>query len=210
MIKINALALLFIIQLLIVFIVLNIDLFRRIKKLKSQAVKFQGEIMKLRLEIENLGNIHNEIEERKEAFIALQSKFEGVRKAGSSLKESIEKLVPNAERSDEYEKIISDIESNNKELDRCISRLQKENEGLRERSEAVHKNINKLSAKLNNSVSRKEYDNVMAEKRTLERVASKLKDEIADITKQYEGLEKNYLWLEKEYNALYTNVTEAQ
>jgi chromosome segregation ATPase len=210
MIKINALAFLFIIQFLIVFITLTILSYRQIKKLKSKALKLQGEIIRLKLEIENLENIHHEIEEWKQVFNGLQSKFEGIRNANSSLKESIRQLIPTAERSDSYNKIITDIERNNKELDMCIATLQKENEELRERTESVQKNINKMSAQLNNSVSQKDYDSAVADKHQLERKVSKLQDELADMTNQYEGLEKNYLWLEKEYNALYTNVTEAQ
>jgi chromosome segregation ATPase len=208
MIKVNALAFLFIIQFMLTFLGLTVFLYLQNKKLSVKEIISRGEINRLRSEIQDKEKINTELLAWKDMFDNLQKKFEQIKGVNAKLKEAIALLIPEAQRSKEYEQLIADIEQNNKELDMCINTLQKENEELDKKAKSFQREISELSTELQHSVSMEEFKKVSAEKKRLEIQVERLKEELDSMTKQYENLEKNYIWLEKEYNALYKNISD--
>jgi cell division protein FtsB len=90
----------------------------------------------------------------------------------------------------------------------CIRSLKKENEELSQKSASFKSEIHSLSSELDNKVSKEEYDNLSAQKKHLQLKFNKLKQDLEEKTIEHEGLQKNYIWLEKEYNTLYENIEE--
>ena len=138
----------------------------------------------------------------------MQKQFEHVKNINDKLKESINKLIPESKRTKEHEQAFSDIEQFNVELEAFIVTLRKEKEQLHEKIKAYEIDMKKLSQKLEHSVPKDEYDKLNAQKKSLELKFDKMKKDLEDKTKEHENLQKNYLWLEKEYNALYSNISD--
>lgn len=208
MIRVNALVFLFLVQFLLILFGLSVVLFRQKKKFIMKDIVSSGEIHRLRDEVENLGQRNEQLAVWKDMFNTLQTKVEQIRSVNAKLKDSIALLVPEAERSKEYEQLISDFEKNNNELDMCIGTLRKENSELDHKTKSFARDIDKLKKKLEQSVSNEEHKNILAQKKSLELKVEGLKEELAQITKEYDNLQKNYVWLEKEYNALYKNTQQ--
>jgi chromosome segregation ATPase len=205
MIRISALIFLFTIQFLLIFWGLAVFLFLRNKKLIIKSTISQGEIRRLENEIKQYKEEITGLSGWQEMFNNLQGKFEKVNSVNSKLKAMIDVLVPEAERSREFQEIINEVEQNNNELGTCIGALQKENEALNQQMKTFEKDVSGLSRKLKDSVKKEEYQSVLNEKQSLERKQERLREELENKTKEYEKLEKNYIYLEKEYNALYNN-----
>jgi len=205
LIKVNALAFLFIIQFLLIFFGLTIFLFIKYRKLTIKEVITRGEISRLKSEIEGQTKENILLLRWRDMFIDLREKFELIKNNNIKLKETINLLIPEAQRTKEYEQLLADIESNNKELDMCIGTLQKENENLNQRVKSFTVEMDELTHKLEHSVSEDKYQSLAAEK-NLE--IKKLEEALKEQVRRYENLEKNYVWLEKEYRALYRNISE--
>ncbi len=207
MIKVPPLVLLFLIQFLLIFLGLTIFLFLRNRKLSVKAIIVRGEANRLKSELTHMESKNVELSDSKNTLSDLQKKFEEVKNINAKLKDSINKLIPEAERTKEHEQVIRDIEQSYAELDSFIAILRKEKEQLHEKSKSSESYINKLEKKLKQSVSKEEYDNLKAHNKSLELRFEKLKKDLEDKTGECESLQKNYIWLEKEYNALYNNIS---
>ncbi len=199
MIKVNALAFLFIIQFLLIFSGLTLFLFIQYRKQKQRNI-FTYE------EIQNLNDQDAELLVLKDLYNDLKGKFEHLKNMNVKLKETIAKLTPEAEKSREYEEIINDIEQCNKDLEMCIGSLEKENEELDKKIVSFKYDIQGLSKELLDSVKKVEFDRVVAEKNRLEIKVKNLKEQLDKKTKKNEKLDRDYLSLEKEYKALYENI----
>jgi len=151
---------------------------------------------------------NSDVSEWKQMFEGLKAKFEQLRQVNSKLIDSIEALTPEAEKSDEYKKLIAEIEQGNKELDSCIGNLSKDNQSLVSKMESVENEVKGLSQKLNDTVHKSEYEALTASKHDLELKADSLRKELEEKNTEFSSLEKNYMWLEKEYNALYENASQ--
>jgi predicted RNase H-like nuclease (RuvC/YqgF family) len=159
---------------------------------------------------------HRQISEEKDAQLVLlkqmlddfEKKFEKIRDANAKLKESIALLIPEAERSKEYEKIIEQIEKTNRELNVCVNSLKYENKNLDKKAKSLQIDLEMLKRKIDSTVDKSEYEKILKEKGVLEEKVKQLEKKLADQVKEYEKLSKDYQWLEKEYNALYKNVNE--
>ncbi len=208
MLKINATAFLFILELLLVFLGLSILLFLKHRKQTGEKVIYREKIEKLENNINDHEKKNKELSGFKEAFSDLRKKFNLIKNINIKLKKAIASLVPEAEKSEEYKKLIADIEQNNKELDMCIDTLEKENKEFDKKITSFTDEVSGLSRKLKGTVSKAEFDRVAAEKKRLELRIEALEDKLNNKTAEYGKLEKNYMWLEKEYNALYSNVHE--
>lgn len=206
MIKVHALAFLFLIQFLLIFLGLSVFLFLRHKKVNTKVVVSQGEIRRLESEIDNRKKEIAGLLRWKDMFNDLQQKFEKMKSINKKLMETIDVLVPEAERSKEFAELLVEMEQSKKDLDSCIGTLQKENEALSEQMRFSRDEIAGLSGKLKESVSKKDFQKVLNEKMGLETKVHELEEELKMKTKEYEKLEKNFVYLEKEYNALYRNV----
>ncbi len=204
--KISPLLFLTTLELLVIFAGLTIFLFIQYRKQKIQNILSQGESRRLQSEVGSQEKKNEELVVWKNMFDELQGKFEQVRNVNTQLKEAIEQLVPEAERSKEYEKLITDIEANNKELDGCIGTIKKENDVLSQKVNSFEREVGGLSDLLEQSVKKTEYNKVVAEKNRLELTVNQREAELKDLEGQYEKLEKNYIYLEKEFNSLYKNV----
>lgn len=158
--------------------------------------------------LNNIEMQHDDVSDWENKFSDLQNKFEHVKNINEKLKESINKLIPEAQRTKEHAQVIKDIEHSYVELDSFIGTLRKEREQLYAKTKTYESDMSKLSHKLELSVSKDEYDKMNAHKKSLELRFDKLKKDLQDKSKAYDNLQKNYLWLEKEYNALYENISE--
>ncbi len=207
-IKINALVLLFIVQFLLVFITLAVVFYRKLKKEEVKAAVSEGGVRRLSFEVKKMEEKSDEQSGWKDKFGDLQSKFDVIKKHNEKLKMSIDKLVPEAERTKEYAEVIGDIEESYVELDSFLRELKKEKLDLAEQAHSFQGDIKNLSSKLDNSVNKAEFDILQAEKHGVELKVKKLQGELDEKTHEYDSLEKNYMWLEKEYNALYENASK--
>ena len=208
-IRVSPLVLLFLIQFLLIFLGLTIFLFFQYRKIRVKEVIARGEANRLRDELKNM-EINNKDKGLgwEDKFSNLQKKYEHVKNINAKLNESINKLLPEAKRTNGQEQVIRDIEQSYIELESFIVSLRKEKELFHSKSKSLEGDINKLSQKLEHSVSKEEYDKSTAQKKGLESKFDKLKKDLADKSTEYESHKKNYLWLEKEYNALYDNIRE--
>jgi chromosome segregation ATPase len=168
----------------------------------------RGEANRLRDDLKNMDIQNGEVAGWENKFSDLQTKFEQVTTINEKLKESINKLIPEAKRTKDHEKIIRDIEQSYVELDSFIGSLRKEKEQLHAKTKAYESDMSRLSQKLEQSVPKEEYDKLNTQKKSLELKFDKLKKDLEDKSKEYDNLQKNFLWLEKEYNALYSNISE--
>lgn len=207
-IKINALALLFTTQFLLVFFILTIVFYRRYRKQKINAVIARGEARRRTAEIAYQEQKNEELAGLKEEYNNLYTQLERVKHLNAKLKASLDKLIPQAKRTQEQELVIKDIEEYYAELDTFIQTLTREKEELHSKSESYEDAITKISLKLKNSISKEEHDYVKAQNNRLELEINKHKDELAKVERSNSELEKNYIWLEKEYNALYENTNK--
>ncbi|MBI4682820.1 MAG: hypothetical protein HY757_06935 [Nitrospirae bacterium] len=165
------------------------------------------EVTRFKSELAHMESKNSELTDSKDMLSELQKKFDEVKNINAKLKESINKLIPEANRTREHEQVIRDIEQSYAELDSLFVILRKEKERLNEKSKSSEGHIDKLEKKLKQSVSKEEFDNLKARNKSLELKFDKLKKDLEDKTGEYESLQKNYIWLEKEYNALYNNIS---
>ncbi len=202
-IKINALAILFTVQFLIVFLTLTIVFYRQYRKQKINAIIAQGEARRLTAEIAYQEQKSNELAGIKEEYSGLQTQFDQIKHLNAKLKASLDTLIPQAKRTKEHELVIKDIEKYYAELDSFVRILKSEKEELSSKSDTYEEDIAKISLKLKNSISKEEYDYAKAQINRLELEVKKHKEELAKVESAHAEVEKNYVWLEKEYNALY-------
>jgi len=206
MIKIPALLFLFLMQFLLIFLGLAIFLFQKNRKQSAKTILSQGEIRRLEAEIQTKDIEVSELLNLKKTYEELHGNFEQMRTVNAKLKEMVDTLIPEAERSQEMQDLLSQMEQNNKELDTCLGTIQKENVSLNERLKSSERETEKLSTRMKDMVKKEDYQHVMSEKKNLELKLEKLKDDLDKKTKECEKLEKNFIYLEKEYNALYKNI----
>lgn len=208
MISVSPLSVLFCIQFLLIFSGIAVFLFLQNNKLRRQKNVLSAKTYCLADETENPSKHDSELAAWKDMFNSLQDKFDHIREINTKLKDTVTSLVPEAEKSREYEKLIADIEQSNKELDLCMSTLEKENKDLEKKTAAYEQKVESLHRKMKAYVNKVEFDKLSAENTGLEIKIKKLCDELESKTEECKKLDKNYSWLEKEYNALYENVNE--
>ncbi|UCH81009.1 MAG: hypothetical protein JSW20_14940 [Nitrospiraceae bacterium] len=179
--------------------------YRNLLAIKDAA---QKELQILHTEVNRQSLVNNELMEWKDMFNELQEKFEGIRTLNEKLKDSIALLIPEAERSKEYEQLITDIEQSNKTLDNCIGSLKKENEELEKTTAALEREANGLADLLQKSVRKEELDKAVEKKRSIELKYKKIVAEFDQLRTEHEKLQKSNMSLQKEYNALYDNIEE--
>ncbi len=206
MVRINALVFLFIIEFLLILFCLNIFLFLRHRKQTIKKIISDGEIQKLRNDIERQKNKIVELLSWKDMFNELDKRFQLVRTINVKLKDSLTVLIPEDERSEELKKIIADFEYTNKELDMCVGVLKQETESLNQKMKYFEDEIDGLSERLQRSVNKKEFDRILAERDELAGKLRKLEKEPNNRAKAYKDLQDKYTSLEKEYNALYRDI----
>lgn len=214
MIRLDPLAFLLIVQFCVVFAILCIFLYMKYRKVSFMLTQSREEARRLHDDaVKREETVRGQISDRekwKSLFASLESKFTAIKEVNAKLKESIARLIPEAERSKEYEQLIADIEKSNKELDTCIATLSKEKEALIQMNSAMKGKADELSQKLQDSVSKDEFDRLVAQKDDLEANVHSLTEQLNGRAREYENLQKNFAALEKEYNALYRNIEETQ
>lgn len=208
MIKVPPLVLLFLIQFLLIFMGVSIFLFHRHKKLRIKEVIARGEANRLRDELRNMVIQNEQVSGWGNKFSDLQTKFEQVKNINEKLKDAINKLIPEAKRTKDHEQIFRDIEHSYVELNSFIGALRQEKDQLQAKTKAYESDMSKLSQKLEHSVAKEEFDKLNIQKKSLELKFEKLRKDLEGKVREYDSLQKNYLWLEKEYNALYSNISE--
>jgi len=210
--EIRPLLFLFIVQFLILFAALSIFLIIRYRKLSVKEALARKEAKQFRVEIagssQQIEIKSAEFDQLKKTFEDLQGKFKHIKENNGKLKTMIEELVPEAKRSKEFAKVIGEIEESNKELDSCIDTLHKENSDLEKKARSLEREAEGLADLLQQSVRKEELYRVQSQKKSLEIKMKKTEQDLKDKTEAYDKLQKNYTWLEKEFNALYKNVSE--
>jgi DNA repair exonuclease SbcCD ATPase subunit len=187
------------------FSIFMIIKYRNLLAIKDAA---QKELQILHTEVNRQSLVNNELMEWKDMFNELQEKFEGIRTLNEKLKDSIALLIPEAERSKEYEQLITDIEQSNKTLDNCIGSLKKENEELEKTTAALEREAYGLADLLQKSVRKEALDRAVEKKRSIELKYKKIVAEFDQLRTEHEKLQKSNTSLQKEYNALYDNIEE--
>lgn len=206
MIEVPALLFLFLLQFILLSTGLAIFFLIRQKKYNTKTTISQGEIRRLEGEIEEQKEEIKGLLSWPQKFSELQKRLVEIQGINAKLKETVELLVPEAQRSKEFEQLVADIHQHNNDLNTCIGTLQSENELLNQRVRSSDRETDSLSRKLQNSVKKEDYQHIVSEKKSLEIKIEKLREELDKKTKDYDKLEKNYIYLEKEYNSLYKNI----
>jgi len=210
--EIRPLIFLFIIQFLLLFAALSIFLIFRYRALSVKEALARKETVELRAEISGSSRQIEvksaEFDQLKNTFDDLQQKFIHIKESNAKLKTLIEALVPEANRSKEFAKVIGEIEESNKELDSCINTLQKENTDLEKKAKSLEREAEGLADLLQQSVRKEELYQAQSQKKALEIKMTKVERDLQEKTDAYDQLQKNYIWLEKEFNALYKNVSQ--
>ncbi len=106
MFQVNPLFALLIVQCLLVFVGLTIFTIIKNRKLSAKDLIAQRELRVLHAEVDKQAQVNNELMAWKVMFNDLQEKFEGIRIVNEKLKNSLSALIPEAERSKEYEQTI--------------------------------------------------------------------------------------------------------
>jgi len=204
--QINALNFLFLVQFLLVFLGVSVFLFLKFRKTSVKFTIAQEEIRRLEGEIDKYKKEVTGLLNWQTMFNDLQKKFERVNSVNSKLKTMIDALIPEEERSREFQEILNEVNTNNKELSDCIGSLKNANDALNEQVKSFEREVSDLSKKLIDSVGKEEYQRVVTENNKLELKVEHLKDDLDKKVKECDMIEKNYIYLEKEYNALYNNL----
>jgi predicted RNase H-like nuclease (RuvC/YqgF family) len=205
--KVHPLIFLFLVQFFLILCALTILLFIRNRKLatresttRAESQRFEAEIRKREgsVKVEN-----DDVSKWKAMVNDMQNKFEAMRSTNIKLKELIERLIPEADRSKEYEELLSGIEITNKELDTCVGTLENKNKELETRAESIEREAEGLAELLQKSVRKEELDMVLSQKEELELKVEELEKELENKTNECDTLTKQFEWLKKEYNSLY-------
>jgi chromosome segregation ATPase len=205
MIRINATLFLFIVEFMILFLGVAVIMFFQWRKQRGMSA-----VTGSKDDNSSGGNgiSSEELAKWQQKCTEYQEKFEKTKGINAQLQELIREIVPEAEMSEQYKKVIAEFEKNNKEIDMCINTLEKENQGLDERAYLADNKVEGIQRKMKDMVSGADYNMLAAEKKRLEIKVERLKDELESKIQEYAKLDKNYLWLEKEYNSLYENMEE--
>ncbi len=196
--KIDPLYALLTVQCLLLFAGLTIFLIIKNRKLSAKEVAAQREMRVLHTEVNKQSLVNNE----------LQEKFEEIRTVNEKLINSLAALIPEAERTKEYEQLISEIEQNNVSLDNCIGSLKKENEELEKTTAALEREANGLADLLQQSVRKEELERALEQKQSITLKYEKIAAEFDQLQTEHVNLQKSNESLQKEYNALYDNIEE--
>ncbi len=196
--KIDPLYALLTVQCLLLFAGLTIFLIIKNRKLSAKEVAAQREMRVLHTEVNKQSLVNNE----------LQEKFEEIRTVNEKLINSLAALIPEAERTKEYEQLISEIEQNNVSLDNCIGSLKKENEELEKTTAALEREANGLADLLQQSVRKEELERALEQKQSITLKYEKIAAEFDHLQTEHVNLQKSNESLQKEYNALYDNIEE--
>jgi chromosome segregation ATPase len=183
-------------------------MFIKYRRLSARDVATQRDMRDLQTEVDKQAQIKNELMTLKAMFNELQDKFEGIRGVNEKLKSSIAALIPEAERSKEYELLIADIEQNNKTLDNCIGSIKKENEELENTVASLESEAEGLADLLQKTVRKEELDRVLEQKQSLQLKHEEVTAELDQVRTEHENLRKSHESLQKEYKALYDNIEE--
>ncbi len=208
MLQVDPLYALLTVQCLLIFAGLIIVMFIKYRRLSAREVATQRDLHVLQSELNKQAQIKNEIVTLKVVFNELQDKFEGIREVNEKLKNSLVALIPEAERSKEYEQLIADIEQNNNTLDNCIGSIKKENEELETTVASLEREAEGLADLLQKTVRKEELDRALEQKQSLQLKHEKIAEELDQVRTEHENLQKSHESLQKEYNALYNNIEE--
>jgi len=204
--QVDPLLALLVVQFLLVFAGLTIFMIIKYRKLSAKEEKAQREVLVLNAEVDKQGQINNELMAWKVMFNDLQEKFEGIRIVNEKLKNSLAALIPEAERTKEYEQLIAAIEQNNETLDNCIGSLKKENEDLESTVAALEREAEGLADLLQQTVRKEELERALEQKQSLKLKYEKTMKELDQLRSEHENLQNQNEALQKEYNALYNNI----
>jgi chromosome segregation ATPase len=162
------------------------------------------------------------ISEWKEKFGDLQQKFERMKEVNTKLKDLISSLMPKSSRSGDMQQLLSDMELSKDEFDACIGGLKKEMNDMGEQiasykkqvqsykkeSESQKEEITQLHRKLKGTVKKAEFDSIEADKNRLAIRVEQLENQLKERNEEFNKMEKEHMWLEKEYNRMYNNIDE--
>jgi len=196
------------VQCLLIFAGLTIYILIKYRRLSAREDATQRDLSALQSEVDKQAQIKNELVTLKVMFNELQNKFEGIRGVNEKLKSSLAALIPEAERSKEYEQLIADIEQNNKTLDNCLGSIKKENEELENTVASLEREAEGLADLLQKTVRKEELDRALEQKQSLQLKHEKVTAELDQVRTDHENLQKSHDSLQKEYNALYDNIEE--
>ena len=210
MLQVDPLFALLTVQGLLVFAGLTIFMIIRYRKLSAREAAAQKDLHVLHSQVDKQSQISIELAAWKGMFDELQEKFEGIRTVNEKLKNSLASLIPEAERSKEYEQLIADIEQNNKTLDNCIGSMKKENEELEHTVASLEREAEGLADLLQLTVRKEELDRALEQKQSLKLKYDKVESELGQLRTEHENLQKSHETLQKEYNALYDNIEAAK
>jgi chromosome segregation ATPase len=239
--KISSSHFLFILEVLVVSVGIAIFFFIQNRKLKSaqnyakkSSEKIQKEpqsesIEKTQKETQNesvekmqdeLQKQAQEIAETSELKENLQHNFDQIKNVNIKLKGLVGSIVPEPDRSEDMQKILSDTALSKQDLDACIGKVKEEIKGIVEQVasnakegkshekevETQKEELTQLKRKLENSVKKATYESMKTEKDRLEFKLEQVEKHLKEKTEEFEKMEKEHAWLEDEYNRMYDNL----
>jgi chromosome segregation ATPase len=163
-----------------------------------------------------------EISAWKEKFGNLQQEFDRMKEINTKLKELIGSIMPKSSQSGDMQQLLSDMDLGKDNFDACIGGLKKEMKDMGEQvasykkqiqsykkeSESQKEEITQLHRKLKGTVKKAEFDSMEADKNRLAIRVEQLEKQLKGKTEEFKKIEKEHMWLEKEYNRMYNNIDE--
>jgi len=164
---------------------------------------YKEEIDRLKSMVESQRRRIGELIDGQDRFNDLGKRFQSIREINQEIKESLKKLITEAQASEELKEMLRSLEQNNKELALCVQVLEMENERLFNEMKEIY-NRYQIPEEF---VPKKEFDQLMAEKDQLLERISLLERELATKIRSYKELQHNYQLLEEEYLSLYKTIS---
>ncbi len=186
------------------------DLFQRMRELEmgrrralKKTLDSDEEVVKLNDLVKDLKQKVTALYMYKDMFQNLEKKFKKIHEMNGTLKQNLITAMEKLGESEEIEKMLSQFEHSNKELEMCAGVLEMENKRLQEKMEGFEAEVNTLSDVLEESVTREEFEKVQAENESSSKKIEELESELQDKINAHTELQNNFGYLEKEYYALY-------
>ncbi len=183
---------------------------KALEEVESMADESEKKIAELNTVISSQKNQITQMEGYRDMLDLLQAKFAESQEINANLAAELEILVPEAERSDELQKMVADFERNIKEMNTCVNVLEGENKRLGKKTHDIEGEVERLSHVVKESVSYEKYERVLFENDRLKEAIAELESQLKEKSESYERLQQNLETLENEYTALYEKQKEME
>lgn len=153
--------------------------FDKLKKATQQKNKFEQIVNSQRDKVARLLSYKDLLEEMKEKFARISD-------ANKKLRDTLNELLPEAERSEELEKALKNFELSNRDMNMSLNTLEEENKRLSEKLDAQTNKAHKVDEMV------EKHEKLLRDNAKFERRAEVAEKELKSLKFQFDTLEKEY------------------